>query len=183
MHGIVHKTLKSYVIEKADEAAWETILERAAVEPKLYLPVSHYPDAEVAGILQTLSALSGHAPETIERDFGRALAPALLSTFSAHLTGCDDLVAVLDSLEGVSADLADHDDLSPPRLTCSFDGGGSGSDGDVAVVTYDSERDHCAMAHGILEGIVAEYGADATVAKTGCVRDGETACTFRVGLN
>lgn len=179
MHGIVHKTLKTYVIEKTDEAAWETILERAAVEPRLYLPVSHYPDAEVAAIVQTLSALSGHDPETIERDFGRVLAPALLSTFNAHLSGCDDLDSLLGALERVSADLSENDDLSPPRLTCTREGVASGS-GTRAVVTYDSERDHCAMAHGILEGIVAEYDAEATVGKTGCVRDGDDACAFRV---
>ncbi|MCW8173238.1 hypothetical protein D8S78_19885 [Natrialba swarupiae] len=89
MHGIVHKTLKEYVVERTDEASWNAIVERAGLEPSLYLPVSHYDDAEFEAILETLSAVAVQERAQIERSFGRMLAPPSCrrSTPTYALTG------------------------------------------------------------------------------------------------
>lgn len=173
MHGIVHQTLKEYVVDRTDEEAWAAVLDRAGIEPKLYLQVSRYPDEEVAAILEALAAMSGHDPAVIERDFGRALAPVLVRTFKAHVRPDRDPFEVLDSLETIYAELSTKDGTNPPAIACE-------RDGDVAVVTYRSDRDHCAMAHGILDGLLETLGADATVTETGCVHDGDEVCRFRV---
>lgn len=179
MHGIVHKTLKEYVVEKANEETWETVVDRADVEPRLYLPVSHYEDEEVDAILEVLATMATEERGTVERDFGRALAPELLSTFKAHVRAEWGLKDILGSIETI-ADSVDGavKEGSVPEVSASTD-----EAADAAVVTYQTHRErvYCGLAHGILEGLVAEFGADATVTKETCLEDpdGEH-CRFRV---
>ncbi|WP_222915688.1 heme NO-binding domain-containing protein [Natrinema sp. SYSU A 869] len=176
MHGIVHKTLKEYVVERTDDGTWDTIVEQSGLEPKLYLPVSHYDDGEIDAILDTLSTMATQDRQAIERDFGTTLAPELLSTFSAHVHRDWELPELLGSLEDVSDDIETAtEDTSLPELTCTREAG-------HATVTYDTHRDqqYCKLAHGILEGFVAAFDADATVTKTACVNDEAETCQFRV---
>ncbi|ELZ15913.1 Heme NO binding domain protein [Natrinema thermotolerans DSM 11552] len=176
MHGIVHKTLEEYVVERTDDDTWDTIVERSELEPQLYLPVSHYDDDEIDAILETLSGMATQDRAAIERDFGRRLAPELLSTFSAHVGSDWDLPELLVGLEDVYDDIETAtDETSLPKLSCT-------RESDHAIVTYDTHRDrqYCGLAHGILDGLVAAFDADATVTKTDCVADGADACRFRV---
>lgn len=178
MHGIIHKTLEEYVVERTDDGTWDAIVEQAGLEPTLYLPVSHYDDGEIDAVLETLSGMATQDRAEIERDFGRTLAPELLSTFSAHVPQDWDAADLLAELEAVYDDIdAATDEATLPELTAA-----PGPEG--AVVTYDTSRDrqYCGLAHGILEGVVAAYGADATVTETACAAEGADACTFRVAL-
>ncbi|WP_436346379.1 heme NO-binding domain-containing protein [Natronorubrum sp. FCH18a] len=176
MHGIVHKTLKEYVVDRTDEDTWETILDRAGLEPALYLPVSTYDDHEIDAILSTLSSMATQSRRQIERDFGRTLAPELLSTFNAHVRE-EDLFALLERLERVRDDVdAATDETSLPAVS-----GTGETDGGVRV-THRTHRKpaYCGLARGILEGIADEFDADATVTEQRCVDDGEEACVFLV---
>ncbi|TYT63852.1 heme NO-binding domain-containing protein [Natrialba swarupiae] len=175
MHGIVHKTLKEYVVERTDEASWNAIVERAGLEPSLYLPVSHYDDAEFEAILETLSAVAVQERAQIERSFGRMLAPALLSTFNAHVRADWGLSELLEHLESITNAVDDAaEETSVPELTYR-------RDGDDLLVTYRSPRWYPDVAYGVLEGVVGEFDADATVALEDR-DDAEGVCTFRVRL-
>jgi predicted hydrocarbon binding protein len=177
MHGIVHKTLKEYVVAKTDDETWNSIADRAAVEPTLYLPVGHYEDAEIDAILETLASRAVQDRPSIERDFGRRLAPELRSTFGAHFDDEADLLSVLASLESiVTAVDRTTDETTVPDVS------GRRIDERTVEIAYESARGYCDLAHGILEGLVAEYDADATVAKRTCTRNGADSCTFRVVL-
>lgn len=178
MHGIVHKTLKAYVVDRTDEETWNRLLERADVEAALFLPVSYYDDADLEAILEAVTAAAVQDRRQIERGFGRRLAPELLSTFGAHVRDDWDLLALLASIESVleSVDAASEQSTLPDV---------SGHrDGQAAVLSYRSRRDrhYCGLAHGILEGLVEEAEETATVSKRECVDEGADACTFRVAL-
>jgi len=176
MHGIVHKTLKEYVVDRTDDDTWDTIVDRAGLEPTLYLPVSYYDDAEIDAVLETLSGMATQDRRAIERDVGRTLAPELLSTFSAHVSRTWEVSELLAELEGVYDDIGTAtDDASLPALSCRCES-------DHAVVTYETHRDtaYCGMAHGILEGVVAAFDGTGTVTETTCIDDGADACQFRV---
>lgn len=178
MHGIVHKTLKEYVVARTDDGTWDTIVERSDLEPKLYLPVSHYDDAEIDAILETLSTMATQDRRAIERDFGKTLAPELLSTFSAHVRGDWDVDELLGGLEDVYDDIdSATEETSLPAISCTLAS-------DHAVVTYDTHRDqqYCGLAHGVLEGVIAAFDGDAPVTKTACADDGAERCEFRVDL-
>ena len=180
MHGIVHKHLETYVIERTD-AEWESILDRADVEPTLYLPVSTYDDREVDAILGATASATDRERRAIEREFGRALAPELLSTFDAHLRADRDraLFDRVEDLESVLADVAasTHGTALPAVATrCDST--------DRIDVTYETQREtvYCGLALGLLEGLVDAADADATVTETACaLEDADTdSCSFRV---
>lgn len=176
MHGIVHKTLKEYAIDRTDEETWETILERAGLEPTLYLPVSSYDDHEVEAILSAASSMATQDRRRIERDFGRTLAPELLSTFSAHVR-TDDLFAFLADLESVRDDIdAATTDASLPSLTTTRE---STDDVHLAYRTH-REPAYCGLARGMLEGLAEEFDVEVTVVKTACVHDDESACRYQL---
>lgn len=175
MHGLVHQRLKAYVVEKTGESNWDVVLDRSGIEPKLYLPVSHYPDEEVTAIVETLAAMSGHEVDAIERDFGRTLAPALLRTFRAHWREDWSFLEVLERTESIADALREkRPENDPPKVRCSTEGG-------RVRVTYRSHRGHPGMAHGVLEGLAREFDATVTVSRLETERvDGETRCVFEL---
>lgn len=180
MHGIVHKTLAEYVTENAGDDAWKTIVERANIEQTLYLPVSSYDDGEIDAVLTVLADLAVQNRRQIERDFGRALAPELLSTFGAHVHREAELVDLLTDLESIVADVeqATGRDSLPDlsgRLVEDTD-----TNTNTVIVTYRSDREYGELARGILEGVVDASETEGTVTKEGCTDEGDDACTFHV---
>lgn len=174
MHGIVHRTLNEYVVEKTDEDSWDAVCERAGVESQLYLLVTHYPDEEVQQVLDTLAEMSGYDRRLLERDFGRRLGPELLDTFRAHLRDDWDLETLLAELESVIAEVEDKkEETTVPEITVELENS-------TATITYRSDRAYCGLAHGVLESIVGEFDEAATTAKTACVDDGADRCRFTV---
>lgn len=176
MHGIVHKTLEAYVVERTDDDTWETVRDRAGVEPTLYLSVSRYDDREIDAILTALSSMATQERRAIERDFGRRLAPELLATFDAHLRETWDPFALLENLESVLESVESSTEAELPAITTSRESPGR------VDLTYRTHRQpgYCGVAHGVLEGVVDAADVDATVAKRACVRDGDEACVFRI---
>ena len=175
MHGIVHQRLKAYVERGAGEDAWETVLDRADVEPTLYLAVSHYPDAEFESLFATLVELTGHDRTTLERDFGHFLAPTLHSTFPGHRPDASSYADLLCELDSLAASFAGSES-DPPTVA------GERTDGTITV-TYRSERGYCAIAHGVLEGMAEPYDATVGVEEVDCESDGADRCTFRVAVD
>lgn len=176
MHGIVHKTLEQYVVDRSDEETWDRILERAGVDATLYLPVSYYDDADFEAILETVTDLAVQNRRQIERGFGRRLAPELRSTFGAHVDDDWTLRELLTELETVVASVdAASDETTIPDVTTR-------RDEDGILVSYRSERGYCGLAHGILEGLVDVYDEQATVSKRTCAEGDDDACTFLVAL-
>ena len=174
MHGVIHHTLKSYVTERAGDDGWKTVLDRTGIEPKLYLPVSRYPDDEVATVLEAVATMSGNEVTAVERHFGRELATELVGTFRAHLGSDPDLFDVLERLDAIYADLGSkNDELDLPSIECE-------RHGETRRITYRSHRDHPGIAYGILEGLVREFDADATVRPVSALERGSDAYAFDV---
>jgi len=175
MHGILHKSLKGYVEENMGEDVWGDVLDRADVDPKLYLPVSHYPDEELTAALSAIAEMSGHEESSVQRDFGKYAAPDLVSTFKAHVRddwSTFDLLAALPTIyERIEAQNPETD---PPEI--DVDGVGE----DAVVVEYRSNRDLCSLGQGILVGVAEELDDPCEVEEELCARDGEDHCEFHV---
>ncbi|SNZ15728.1 Haem-NO-binding [Natronoarchaeum philippinense] len=173
MHGIVHKTLKEYV-EGIDAAEWDDVADRAGLDPKLYLPVSRYPDEEVDAVFAALAASTDENEAAHQTAFGRTLAPELLNTFKAHVRDDWGTQELLLALEVVYERVAAQDEESTlPDVATEADGG------DI-VVTYRSERELCAVAEGIVLGVAEKYDDEVTINERTCTKDGDDHCTLRV---
>jgi|AntDeeMinimDraft_5_1070356.scaffolds.fasta_scaffold00116_42 predicted hydrocarbon binding protein len=175
MHGILHKSLKNYVGENIDEDVWDDVLDRADIDPKLYLPVSHYPDEELVDAIAVLAEMSGHEVASVQRDFGTFVAPDLLSTFKAHVRDDWSTFDLLAALPSIYEQLeAQNPETNPPDVDVSRLGP------DAVVVEYRSERDLCSLGEGIVVGASEALDDPCEVTQEMCVRDGEDHCEFHV---
>lgn len=174
MHGIVHKTLKEHVQENVDAVSWDEVVNWAELEPKLYLPVSHYPDEEATAVFEALAAMTGETEAAVQRAFGRSLGPELLNTFKAHVRDDWRTREVLLALETVYDRVGAQDEESDlPEVA-------TGADDGAVVVTYRSERALCSVARGVVLGIADHYDDDVEVSESTCTREGDDRCTLRV---
>lgn len=175
MHGIVHRSLKEYVVENVDGSAWDAVLEESGIEPKLYLPVSHYPDEEVDAVIATIASLTDNDEGAVQRDVGRFLAPELVNTFEAHVRRGWSTLEVLDALPGVlEAIAAQNADTDPPGIESDRIAE------DVVMLTYRSERNLCLLGEGLIEGLASHYGEDVDVTQEKCVHEGDASCQFAI---
>jgi hypothetical protein len=175
MHGIVHRSLKQYVIERSDDDGWNIVTDVAGVEDDMFLPIAEYPDEDVVAVLDAVADLTDHPTTDVQVDFGRYFAPQLLDTFDALIPADLDglgAIAALDRLypEVVSKDgPADSVELSTSR-----------PDEDTVVIEYDSRRDLSAMLEGIARGIAAEYALQVSVDRESSPIPDRPDCTLTV---
>ncbi|WP_435334551.1 heme NO-binding domain-containing protein [Haloarchaeobius sp. TZWWS8] len=175
MHGILHRSLKGYVGEHVDETNWNAVLDAADIEPKLYLPVTRYPDEEFTAALAVVADETGHDERTVQRAVGRYLAPELLKTFKAHIKRGWETREVLLALEDITEQIRARDDESgiPTVSTDRLDPS-------TYVVNYRSEHRLCDLGKGIVEGIAAEFEERVTITEARCLHEGEGHCELTV---
>jgi predicted hydrocarbon binding protein len=174
MHGVLHRELKEYVEERTDED-WEALRDRAGIEPKLYLPVSHYPDEEFEAVVDTLVEASGEQRRAVLNSFGAYLAPTLLETFRSHIREGWGLLDLLEHLEDIYDRIGgQNEETTPPTVHCDR------VVSDMAVLTYRSDRELCWLAEGLLAGVADEYDAEVTIEQEQCLHEGDDRCEFTV---
>jgi predicted hydrocarbon binding protein len=175
MHGIIHKSLKGFVEARMSDGAWEVIMEDSGIEPKLYLPVSHYPDEELHAIFDTIAERTDQTEMSLQRTFGEHLAPALLDTFKAHVRDDWTTLDLLENLETIYEQIrTGNDDTDPPAVDTER------VDGDTVEITYRSDHQMCSLAKGIVHGIAGEYDEAVTVEEGACLLDGDDRCDLTV---
>lgn len=172
MHGILFKRLKGYVTEEFEEDAWASAMEAADIEPKLYLPVTDYPDDEAVRLVDGVVEVTGVDEETLLAAFGESLAPALLDTFEAHVRQDWDAL-----------DLLEHSDNEV--FTVFHSGGGDDTfsvtrEGPDAVVVEHGPLLSCELTKGVLRGLGEAFEESLTVSEGACVADGADACELTV---
>ncbi|WP_267641155.1 heme NO-binding domain-containing protein [Haloarchaeobius amylolyticus] len=175
MHGILHKSLKGYVEENVAEATWDEVMDAAGIDPKLYLPVTRYPDEEFTDAIAAVAAVTEHTEREVQRDLGRFLAPDILNTFKAHVKRGWETREILTALEGIYKQIRAQDDESalPTVSTTRLDP-------DTYVVEYRSEKRLCDLGKGLIEGIAAEYDDEVAIAEGACLHDGADHCELTV---
>lgn len=174
MHGILFKYLKEYVEAEYEDGVWEAAMDEAGIEPKLYLPVTEYPDDEAVRLVDGVASVTGADENDLLEAYGEELAPELLDTFNAHV---QDAWGTFDLLE--------HTDNQVFAVLYS-EGGDEGEviaareDDDTVVVHYASAMEMCELAVGVLRGLAEEHGTDVTVEEGPCTRRGADHCEITV---
>lgn len=172
MHGILFKQLKTYVESEWGEDAWTDAMDAADIEPKLYLPVTDYPDEEAERLVDGIVEVTGVRENDLLADLGEHMAPALLDTFKAHIKEDWDLMDLVEQADHqVYAVLhaEDGDSVSTER-----------EDEDSVRLEYDADLEMCALARGVLVGLADEHGVDVDVSENACMEHGADACEMRV---
>ncbi len=175
MHGIIHRSLKQYVIDKTDDDGWRTVADAAGVDTRLYLPVSEYPDEEITRIITTVSELTGYGEATIQRDFGSYFAPQMLETFDAMVDADWDAIDAIERLARVYRQVIDPDG-DPDSVSISTRRPGQ----DAVVVHYRSTLRLCPLLEGIIRGIADVYDESVAIDKETPTREGLRHCELTV---
>jgi predicted hydrocarbon binding protein len=178
MHGLIFAQLKKYVDGRLGASAWESLLSKAGLAGKLYMPVSTYPDAEVVALVAAASASTGLEPDAILQDFGEFIAPDLLRMYGSLLPKEWRTLDILEHTEETIHRVVrtQNRGADPPHLVAK-----RSSETEV-VINYTSARRMCGIAKGIVRGIAAQRGESITLSETTCMLRGGTRCELVVRL-
>ena len=174
MHGILFKQLHVYVSEEWDDGVWRDAMAEADIEPKLYLPVTEYPDEEALALFDAVTTLTETDEIDLFSDLGEQLAETLLDTFKAHVRDEWDVMDLLEHADEQVLSVLHSTDGPDDEVTASRE------DENTVVVEYDSPLGLCAMLTGVLRGIVETYDENAEITERACVHRGADACEITV---
>lgn len=171
MHGVILKGLKDHVSAEYGAETWSEVIEQADIEPKLYLPVTTYPDEEWVELIETTVDVVGVDRETLLGDVGGTVGPAMLETFRAHVRDDWDGMDAIEHLDSLFEELSDSGDETAPRVVTKRSGP------DTVALSYQSDHADPALVSGLLRGIGDQYGESVTVEEHESAPGG---CQFRV---
>lgn len=177
MHGIVLKGLKDFVVEQYDHDTWVALQEEAGVPGRLYVPVSEYPDEDVLALVATASEMTETPVPDLLEAFGEFLVPQLLDTYGVHVdaawTGLE-LVANVEQYIHMALRAKQVSSYTPPELESGW------HDDETVSVVYQSERELCHLARGLINGIGDHQDEPLSVDEPRCMLDGDDCCELLV---
>ena len=179
MHGMIMVELRNFVTTNFNKETWDTLLRKAKLWPRLYLPISEYPDQEVVSLVSSASEMTGSPAQNILESFGEYIAAGLLKMYRPLVR---DEWRTLDLLEHTETAIhtairLKDDKAHPPQLSCkrlSYD---------QVAVTYNSERRLCSVAKGIAKGVAKHYSESISISESTCMHRGDETCRILVRQN
>jgi hypothetical protein len=156
--------------------AWNDLLARAGIGPKLYLAVEEYPDAEAGALVDTASRVTGMQPAALLQDFGTFIGPQLVKMYRAYIKPEWTALDVIEHTEERIHRMVrlQHHGARPPYLTTERRAHNE------IVIHYNSPRRLCALAKGIALGIGNHYGETLTITDLHCMHRGAEHCELLV---
>jgi predicted hydrocarbon binding protein len=178
VHGILYKALKEFVVDQYGRDTWSDVRSEAGVGSKLYLPVNTYEDEELLDLVEATAAVTDRDTTDLLEPFGENIAAHLLDAYGNLV---DDDWTALDLVEHteehIHTVLRTHNPkLMPPELKCQRE------EKDRVIVHYQSERNLCRVAIGIVLGVATHYGEEISVSEHKCTRNGDPYCEFIVSV-
>lgn len=177
MHGIVLKGLKDFVTTEYDHEAWTAIQCGAEQEGQVYVPITEYEDADVLGLVEAASEVSGEDVPVLLDEFGQFLVPPLVEIYGVHVdeewTGLE-LIANVETYIHEALRAKQLSTYTPPDLAAEWV-----ADERVRV-TYGSERQLCALAKGLIRGVGNYYDEQFEIEEATCMLDDDEQCEFLV---
>lgn len=176
MHGIILKTLQSFVVDTYGEDAWLSIQREADLEEKVYVPVTVYPDRDVYELVHTAGELTDQSPRTILAQYGKWVVPPLLETYDLHIDDEWDGLELIANIQQFHTSLRTRDltTLTTPRIRSER------IDENRVKITYDSDRKLCDIARGAIEGVADHFDENLVYEEQTCMHDGDDACRFEI---
>lgn len=175
MKGIVFNLLAEAVGAEHGADAWDDLLDAAGIEGA-YTSLGSYPDAELALLVTTASAVLGVSAPQVLRWFGRKAMPMLADRYGIFFDGHNSARSFILSVN----------DIIHPEVRKLYAGAGcphfhfhQHDDGRV-VVGYHSARQLCHLAHGFMEGAADRFEETVDVEHLACMHNGDPACRLAV---
>lgn len=177
MKGAVFIALNDFVEEGFGIATWESILAEAAPPSGgIYTSVQNYDDKELVAIVHAIcNQLKLEKGEAL-RLFGDYLFAALNRKHPIFTTLQPDLFKFLASVEGVV-----HVEVKKLFADVQLPKMQSIEQSDKHIVLhYESARQMCELAEGLIQGAAKFYGIDVAVSQRCCYQCGDDHCEIEV---
>lgn len=176
MHGIVFSELKRYVDGKFGGSTWATLLTKAGLGSKLFLPTQTYPDQEIIAIAVAASQATGLEIPAILEDFGEFITPSLLKLYGLFVKPEWKTLDLIENTEETIHKVVrmKNPGASPPQLKCQR------TKPNEVILTYSSARRMCGLAKGIVKGLGKHYGEKVEVAESQCMLKNDPHCLISI---
>jgi hypothetical protein len=173
--GIVFNLLEQAVTDRYGEEVWDSLLDAARVEG-VYTAVGTYPHEQLQAIVGAASAALGIPADDLVRWFGREALPMLAAKYPGFFDGRADTRSFLLTLNEVI-----HPEvrkLFPGAYAPSFEFDASVDD--ELSLSYNSHRNLCSFAEGLIEGAADRFDEDVFIEQTSCTKRGDPTCVILV---
>ncbi|MEE4298325.1 MAG: heme NO-binding domain-containing protein [Pseudomonadales bacterium] len=180
MLGLVFTELTRFIERHHSEEAVDRVLEAAAFEHDgAWTSVGNYPHEEALTLVVTAAEVLGADPDQMVVQFGRELFGRFKELYPAFFS---DVATALDFLERVEDHIHSevrklYSEARTPRIATARE---KLPQGEAMAVEYDSHRPMALLAHGLIEGCIAEFGADLVVDRIDVEGSGGRSARFRV---
>src|SRR4029077_6969715 len=174
MHGIILMEMKSFVDATFGEGVWRQLLADSQLSSQSYDAGHHYPDDHVRKIVESASHRTGLPVHTILEDFGKFIAPQLLSMYPSLIRPEWKTLEVIEHTEETIHTLvrAQYANAIPPYLRVHRTGP------EDIVIFYDSPRKMCFIAKGIIKGLAKHFDETIRIKEERCMLSGAPDCTL-----
>lgn len=171
MKGVIFNILEELVIETSGISAWNTILEKLALQG-IYTAGQSYPDEELLALVGEISAALNTPAAEVVGHFGEYLFHQLNQRYPEFTANQADLKAFLRSVHDVIhvevRKLYETPNL--PTIVCHE------PDADTLVMEYRSPRKLCLLAEGLIRGAARYYKTPITMTHPVCMHSGASHC-------
>jgi predicted hydrocarbon binding protein len=176
MHGTMFVELRKFVEDSYGNAAWPQVLAAAGLGPRIYLPITSYPDEELAALVVAASAITGRSAPQLLESFGEHVAPGLLAMYRHLLDPAWRTLDVLEHVEETAhrAVRLEQRGAAPPYLEAER------TSKQRIRIRYTSNRRLCHVAKGIINGLAHHFGDTIEVDESSCMHRGAAQCILVV---
>ncbi|OOO01233.1 MAG: hypothetical protein USCGTAYLOR_02565 [Chromatiales bacterium USCg_Taylor] len=178
MKGIIFNELQKMVTVSLGADAWEALLEQTPLETEGggFIGPQTYPDKDLFALVGTASRVTGKPVDELVRSFGKFLFPDLARLYPGFLkpgmTAKSFLTTVHDVIHVEVRKL--HPDVELPRFRYEDPAPNQ------LVMLYDSPRQLCELAIGLVEGVADHFHETIALVQTQCTKRGDPVCRLEL---
>jgi heme-NO-binding protein len=177
MKGVIFNLAEQVLGDAHGPEIWDRMLRSAGVTGA-YTSLGSYPDEELSSLVGAAAELLGTSTSEVLRTLGRGALPLLAERYPEFFNGHRTTQSFLLTLNDIIH--AEVRKLYPGAVVPEF--GFECPDPDTLILTYESPRKLCALAHGFIEGAAAHFGERADISQARCMLEGATSCEIRCRL-
>lgn len=175
MKGVVFNLFESFIVDTFDEESWEAVLEESGNEEDVFVGPKTYEDKTFFSLVVNAVKLKSLDLQVGIKAFGRYAYPLLAKKIPSVLEKYktpEELLLELDGIIHVEVRKL-LENANPPKFTVT-------RKDDYLLMKYESKRNLCSFAEGLIEGLAAEFDTDVTYEQLTCTHHGAEECLLKV---
>ena len=168
--------LRKFIEDRQGGSAWDQVLAAAGLGPRIYLPITSYPDEELGAIVAAAARATGQPVPQLLEAFGEHVAPHLLAMYRHLLKPEWRTLDVLQHVEETAhrAVRIEQRGAAPPYLEAERQAEHR------ILIRYTSARRLCYVAKGIIRGLGHHFGDELEIHESTCMHQGGGQCLLIV---